>query len=62
MTGRLDIRTDFVTLGANYNSKIWDMLRYQEEAADLQWSAYVVDTPGIPVENMVVIHVDRPGS
>ena len=34
------------TVSANYNSKIWDVLRYQEEGPDLAWSPYVVDVPG----------------
>lgn len=33
------------TVNAQYNSKIWDVLRYQEDAADLQWAPYVVDMP-----------------
>lgn len=33
------------TVSAQYNSKIWDVLRYQEDAADLQWAPYVVDLP-----------------
>ena len=31
---------------ARYNSKLWDVLRFQEDAADLQWAPYVVDMPG----------------
>jgi hypothetical protein len=34
------------TVSANYNSKLWDVLRFQEDAADLQWAPYVVDMPG----------------
>ena len=34
------------TVSANYDSKLWDVLRYQEEGPDLQWSPYVVDLPG----------------
>ena len=30
----------------NYNSKLWDVLRYQEEEAALEWAPYVVDMPG----------------
>jgi hypothetical protein len=33
------------TVNAQYNSKIWDVLRYQEDAGDLQWAPYVVDLP-----------------
>ena len=33
------------TVSAQYNSKIWDVLRYQDDAADLQWAPYVVDMP-----------------
>ena len=33
------------TVSANYNSKLWDVLRYQEDAADGQWAPYVVDLP-----------------
>ena len=33
------------TVSATYNSKLWDVLRYQEDAADLQWAPYIVDLP-----------------
>ena len=31
---------------ARYNSKLWDVLRFQEDAPDLEWSPYVVDMLG----------------
>jgi len=33
------------TVNARYNSKLWDVLRAQADAVDLQWYPYVVDTP-----------------
>ncbi|HEX5832789.1 MAG TPA: hypothetical protein VFY34_02995, partial [Pyrinomonadaceae bacterium] len=33
------------TVSAHYNSKIWDVLRTQEEPAGTVWLPYVVDTP-----------------
>ena len=34
------------TVSANYNSKIWNVLRMQEDAGDLQWAPYIIDVPG----------------
>lgn len=33
------------TINANYNSKLWNILRVQADAPDLQWNPYVIDTP-----------------
>lgn len=33
------------TIGAHYNSKIWDVLRVQEEPMQAPWMPYVVDAP-----------------
>lgn len=34
------------TLSAQYNSKLWDMTRYQQNDDQLSWQPYVIDTPG----------------
>src|SRR6201988_1420353 len=35
------------TISANYNSKLWNVTRYQQNDDPLTWAPYTIDTPGV---------------